>query len=79
MQIGDLVIIIADNREGLNLLDIGDVGIITERDDDYEAKGITGSIVNLIKVNFGATAYWFDSDQIQLLPKTDKNCPGQNA
>ena len=40
------------------------VGVITERDDDYEAKGITGNLVNLVKVQFGDNWGWYDTDQV---------------
>ena len=43
------------------------VGIVTERDDDYEAKGITGNLVNLVKVQFGEYTLWFDTDQVGVL------------
>jgi len=43
------------------------VGIITERDDNYEAKGITGNLVNLVRVQFGDNCGWFDTDQVEVI------------
>ena len=67
MNVGDLVMIIPDNCNDV-LLKLSDtVGIITERDDDYEAKGITGNLVNLVKVQFGVYILWFDTDQVGVI------------
>ena len=67
MNVGDLVMIIPDNCNDV-LLKVSDtVGIITERDDDYEAKGITGNLVNLVKVQFGVYILWFDTDQVGVI------------
>ena len=68
MNVGDLVVIIPDNCKNLKFHPIRDtVGIVTERDDDYEAKGITGNLVNLVKVQFGEYTLWFDTDQVGVL------------
>ena len=69
MKVGDLVIIIPDNCESHSLLDIDGVGIITKRDDSYEAKGITGNLVNLVCVQFAIREFWFDTDQVEVLCK----------
>jgi len=67
MKVGDLVMIIRDNCDGF-LQHLPDtVGIITERDDDYEAKGITGNLVNLVRVQFGDVSSWFDTDQVGVI------------
>ena len=69
MNVGDLVVIIPDNCEHASevKLSLGMVGIITERDDDYEAKGITGNLVNLVKVQFGDNWGWYDTDQVGVI------------
>ena len=41
--------------------------MITERNDNYEAKGITGNLVNLVKVQFGDDSLWFDTDQVEVV------------
>ena len=64
MKVGDLVMIIPDNCKEFRFHLSDTVGIITERDDDYEAKGITGNLVNLVKVQFGVYTLWFDTDQV---------------
>ena len=68
MKVGDLVMIIPDNCVGFAYC-IDTVGIITERDDSYEAKGITGNLVNLVRVQFGDLNSWFDTDQVEVLCK----------
>jgi len=67
MKVGDLVVIIPDNCKEFRFHLSDTVGIITERDDDYEAKGITGNLVNLVKVQFGDHTLWFDTDQVGVL------------
>ena len=69
MEVGDLVMIIPDNCEVVfgDFQCLGMVGIITERDDNYEAKGITGNLVNLVRVQFGNLNTWFDTDQVGVL------------
>ena len=67
MNVGDLVVIIPDNCKNLKFHLSDTVGIITERDDDYEAKGITGNLVNLVKVQFGDHTLWFDTDQVGVI------------
>ena len=46
------------------------VGIITERDDNYEAKGISGNLVNLVKVQFGDVSSWYDTDQVEVIDES---------
>ena len=67
MNVGDLVVLIPDNCDGLRKCFSLAVGMITERDDRYEAKGITGNLVNLVKVQFGDDSLWFDTDQVEVL------------
>ena len=66
MNVGDLVMIIPELCEAV-FVPVGMVGIITERDDDYEAKGITGNLVNLVRVQFGDNWGWFDTDQVGVI------------
>jgi len=67
MKVGDLVMIIPELCEAV-FVPVGMVGMITERDDDYEAKGITGNLVNLVRVQFGNVAHaWFDTDQVGVI------------
>ena len=72
MNVGDLVVIIPECCVGSirppRLPDT--VGMITERDDNYEAKGITGNLVNLVKVQFGDDSLWFDTDQVEVLDES---------
>ena len=72
MKVGDLVMIIPECCVGSirwhRLPDT--VGMITERDDNYEAKGITGNLVNLVKVQFGDDSLWFDTDQVEVLDES---------
>ena len=68
MNVGDLVVIIPDNCKEFRFHLSDTVGIITERDDDYEAKGITGNLGNLVRVLFGDVAHpWFDTDQVKVI------------
>ena len=67
MNVGDLVMIIPDNCDGYVLIGAHQVGMITERDDDYEAKGISGNLVNLVEVQFGEVKAWFDTDQVEVI------------
>ena len=67
MKVGDLVMIIPDNCDGYVLIGANQVGMITERDDDYEAKGISGNLVNLVKVQFGDNWGWYDTDQVEVV------------
>jgi len=66
MKVGDLVMIIPDNCDAV-FVPVDMVGIITERDDNYEAKGITGNLVNLVRVQFGDNCGWFDTDQVEVI------------
>jgi len=66
MNVGDLVMIIPDNCDAM-FMPVHWVGIITERDDKYEAKGITGNLVNLVRVQFGDVGTWFDTDQVGVI------------
>lgn len=67
MKVGDLVMIIPDNCNGFMLVPVDQVGMIIKRDDRFEAKGITGNLVNLIEVQFGEVSAWFDTDQVRVL------------
>jgi len=68
MKVGDLVMIIPDNCDAVfDELSLGMVGVITERDDGYEAKGITGNLVNHIKVQFPSGFWWLDTDQVEVI------------
>ena len=68
MNVGDLVMIIPDNCDfNTQHLPLFMVGVITERDDGYEAKGITGNLVNLVKVQLGDDSLWFDTDQVEVI------------
>jgi|1_EtaG_2_1085319.scaffolds.fasta_scaffold33868_2 hypothetical protein len=82
MKIGDLVQTVPEytpqmvNAEP----DLGYVGLVVDEDRMYFAKGMSGDTVHLVQVLFpSGEMFWLDSDQIELLPKTDKKCPGQNA
>ena len=67
MKVGDLVMIIPDNCDGFVLVAVGQVGMIVKRDDRFEAKGITGNLVNLVEVQFGEVSAWFDTDQVEVI------------
>ena len=72
MNVGDLVMIIPECCVGsIRWRRLPDtVGMITDRDDNYEAKGITGNLVNLVKVQFGDDSLWFDTDQVEVLDES---------
>ena len=74
MNVGDLVMIIPECCVALDeprhCQPPETVGIITERDDNYEAKRITGNLVNLVKVQFGDELLWFDTDQVEVLDES---------
>ena len=70
MNVGDLVMIIPDNCDAKWFFPVDMVGVITERDDNYEAKGITGNLVNLVRVQFGANFLWFDTDQVEVIDES---------
>ena len=82
MQVGDLVQIVPEYNPQLVNAEpalIG-VGLVVDEDRTYFGKGMSGDTVHLVEVLFpNGEAFWVDSDQIELLPKTDKKCPGQNA
>ena len=68
MKVGDLVTIIPDNCDfNTQHLPLFMVGVITERDDGYEAKGITGNLVNHVKVQFSSGFWWLDTDQVEVI------------
>jgi len=67
MKVGDLVMIIPDNCHGFMLVPVDPVGMIVKRDDRFEAKGITGNLVNLVKVHFGDNWGWYDTDQVEVV------------
>jgi len=67
MKVGDLVMMIPDNCDGFMLVTVGQVGMIVKRDDRFEAKGITGNLVNLVEVQFGEVKAWFDTDQVEVI------------
>ena len=69
MKVGDLVMMIPDNCDGFMLVAVDQVGMIVKRDDRFEAKGITGNLVNLVEVQFGEVSAWFDTDQVEVICK----------
>ena len=73
MNVGDLVVLIPDNCPESKLHYIpnfGGVGMIIEYDDGYEAKGITGNLVNHVKVQFSSGFWWLDTDQVEVLDES---------
>ncbi len=70
MNVGDLVVLIPDHSDASWFVLPHQVGMITERDDNYEAKGMSGNLVNLVKVQFGDVSSWYDTDQVEVIDES---------